>query len=60
MVVEEERFTASIIICENTEVFQNGLGWYFPYGSFILVVVVMSLKHLCLENLEFFMFYFSF
>lgn len=47
MVVEEERFSASIIT-EITEVFQNGLGWYFSYVSFILVV---SLKHSCLENL---------
>lgn len=41
MVVEEERFTASIIT-EVTELFQIGLGWYFSYGSFILVVLVMS------------------
>lgn len=59
MIVEEERFTARIITCEITEVFQNGLGWYFSYGSFILVVLVMSLKYLCLENLRVFLFSFS-
>lgn len=59
MVVEEERFPSSIITCEITEVFQNGLDWYFSYGSFILVVLAMSLKHLCLENLGVFLFYFS-
>lgn len=59
MVVEEERFIASITTCEITEVFQNCLGWYFSYYSFVLVVLVMSLNHLYLENLGFFIFHFS-
>lgn len=57
MVVEEERFSASIIT-EITEVFQNGLGCYFSYGSFILVMLLVSLKHSCLENLGVFYFFF--
>jgi len=44
MVVEDERFSASIITYEITEVFQNYLGWFFSYGNFNLVALVYFFK----------------